>query len=260
MLFRPRVIPTLLIANGDLVKTKKFKNPNYLGDPINAIKIFNEKGVDELCILDITASKEGKEPDFTLLEKMATEAFMPLSYGGGVNSFEQAKRLYRLGFEKVIINSACFSNPELIKELSDYFGSQSVVCSIDYKSHIFAGCQAYAGDGTVNKKVAPLKLAEEYVKMGCGELLLYSIDKDGSRQGYDLNMIDTIAKSVSVPVIACGGANNVSDLKAALDAGASAVAAGSMFVYFGDRQAVLINYPTEEKLLQAGVYTERREK
>ncbi len=252
---RPRIIPTLLIENGNLVKTKKFAKPRYLGDPINAIKIFNEKFVDELCILDITASKEKKEPDYELLEKMASEAFMPLSYGGGITSLEQIKKIFRLGFEKVVINTAAVENMDIIKEASSYFGSQSVVCSIDYKRGLF-GAKCYIKDGSVKSPYTPEKLAEAAVEHGAGEILLYSMANDSMRCGYDIEMIKNVSKLVNVPVIACGGAKEISDLKQALDAGAEAVAAGNMFVFFGERQAVLINYPKESELFSNGIYTE----
>ena len=250
---RPRIIPTLLIQDGNLVKTIKFKNPRYLGDPINAIKIFNEKGVDEICILDITVSKEGKEPDYDLLEKMASEAFMPLSYGGGVNSVEQIKHIFRMGFEKIVINTAAANNIELISQASDYFGSQSIVGAIDYKNGLF-GSSCYINDGEKKIKRKPLEYALELEKAGVGELLLYSMDNDGMRSGYDIKTIENISNSVGVPVIACGGAKNINDFKQALLNGADAVAAGSMFVFFGEKQAVLINYPEESEMYKSGIY------
>ncbi len=252
-MIRPRVIPTLLIDNGNLVKTKKFANPQYLGDPINAIRIFNEKGVDELCVLDITASKEGKDPDFDLLEKMATESFMPLSYGGGIKSVDQIKKLFRIGFEKVVLNTAAYDNIDLVSEAANYFGSQSVVCSVDYKKTLF-GTSCFVNDGNKKVKVSPVELARKYAEVGAGELLLYSIDRDGMRIGYDLEMIKDVAMELSIPVIACGGAKMISDLKMALDAGADAVAAGSLFVFFGERQAVLINYPEEKEFIDNEIY------
>ncbi|MBQ6587202.1 MAG: imidazole glycerol phosphate synthase subunit HisF [Butyrivibrio sp.] len=250
---RPRVIPTLLIQDGNLVKTKKFDKAQYLGDPINAIKIFNEKYVDELCILDITATKENKEPDFELLEKMASEAFMPLSYGGGINNIDQIKRLFRLGFEKVVINTAA-SNYNLIRQAAEYFGSQSIVCSIDYRKGLF-GVSCYVEDGGKKLKQNPVDMAVKYADYGAGEILLYSIDNDGMRIGYDQKTISAVSSAVQIPVIACGGARTVADLKYALDAGADAVAAGSLFVFFGDKQAVLINYPEEKELIENGIYS-----
>lgn len=251
---RPRVIPTLLIQDGNLVKTKKFDKAQYLGDPINAIKIFNEKYVDELCILDITATKENKEPDFELLEKMASEAFMPLSYGGGIKNIDQIKRLFRLGFEKVVINTAAASNYSLIRQAAEYFGSQSIVCSVDYRKGLF-GVSCYVEDGSKKLKQNPVDMAVKYADSGAGEILLYSIDNDGMRIGYDQKTISAVSSAVQIPVIACGGARTVADLKYALDAGADAVAAGSLFVFFGDKQAVLINYPEEKELIENGIYS-----
>ena len=251
---RPRVIPTLLINEGKLVKTIGFRNPVYLGDPINAIKIFNEKRVDELAVMDITASARKATPDFDLLEKMASEAFMPLSYGGGINSVEQMKRIFRAGYEKVIVNTAFINNRMLIKDASQYFGSQSIVCAVDYKKTLL-GTYAYFYDGNQKTQFRPGELAKLAEEMGAGELLLYCIDRDGKRCGYDLSMIKEISKSIRIPIIACGGANDISSLKEALNAGASAVAAGSMFVFFGKKQAVLINYPDESELISGEVYS-----
>lgn len=251
---RPRIIPTLLIQDGNLVKTRMFSSPRYLGDPINAIRIFNEKCVDEICILDITASKMNRYPDYDLLKKMASEAFMPLSYGGGVRSIDQIKKLFRLGYEKVVINTAAVKDVQLIREASEYFGSQSIVCSIDYKRNLI-DYKCYTNDGSQKEKYKPVELSRILAEAGAGELLLYSMDKDGTRTGYDLKMVREISRSVSIPVIACGGAGNIDDLKLALDAGADAVAAGSMFVFFGKKQAVLINYPDEKELIDSGIYS-----
>lgn len=252
-MIRPRIIPTLLISHGDLVKTKKFTNPQYLGDPINAIRIFNEKDVDELCILDINASKEKTDPDFDLLEKMASEAFMPLSYGGGIKSVDQIKRLFRIGFEKAVLNTSAMFSPELVRDASSYFGSQSIVCAIDYKKSLF-GTNCYIEDGNKRMRRSPLETAIGHELAGAGELLLYAMDRDGMRIGYDYDIIKQISDTVQIPIIACGGAKNISDLKKALEAGADAVAAGSLFVFFGERQAVLINYPEEKELIENGIY------
>lgn len=251
---RPRIIPTLLIQNGDLVKTKQFSNPRYLGDPINAIRIFNEKGVDELCILDITASKDKKEPDYELIENMASEAFMPLSYGGGVDSIEKVKKIIRSGFEKVVINTAAYENLGLVRETAGYFGSQSIVCSIDYRKTLF-GYNCFTLDGTKRQKQSPLALAKEYTAAGAGEIILYSIDRDGMLAGFDTDVIAQVSDITEIPVIACGGARNLEDIRSALDAGASAVAAGSLFVFWGKKQAVLINYPEEKEFIENGIYT-----
>lgn len=254
MIVRPRVIPTLLIDDGNLVKTIKFKRPNYLGDPINAIKIFNEKCVDELCILDISASKRGEEPNYKLLEDMASESFMPLSYGGGICNIDQIKRIFRCGFEKVIINTALTKNPGLIREASNYFGSQSIVASIDYKDTLL-GKRCFISGGIVKTNLSPEERAMLIEKEGAGEILLYSIDRDGTRKGYDISTIKRVCESVNIPVIACGGANNIDDIATVIEqTKASAVAAGSMFVYFGERNGVLINFPKEEEFYDKGIY------
>lgn len=252
-MIRHRVIPTLLISNGCLVKTVQFESPRYLGDPINAIKIFNEKNVDELCIMDIDASRENRNPDYFLLEQMASEAFMPLSYGGGIRTIDQIKQVFRIGYEKVVINSAAYKNTKLIKEASAYFGCQSIMCAIDYKKTLF-GYRCYINDGRKRTKSHPLDVAKSYEENGAGELLVYSIDRDGNRVGYDLNMLRSITREVNIPVIACGGAGSIQDMKEAVDEGVDAIAAGSMFVYYGDKQAVLINYPEEREFIKNGIY------
>lgn len=256
MFIRPRIIPTMLLHEGDLVKTKQFKNPNYLGDPINAIKIFNEKNVDELCVLDITASQKGKEPDLELLRQMASESFMPLSYGGGITTMSQIKQIFMAGFEKVILNTSLVNKPDLIKEAATYFGSQSIVASIDYRRKLGKE-RCYICNGEKKAGYSPVELAIEAEKLGVGEILLYSIDRDGMKNGYDIKTISKVAESVKIPVIACGGARNIDDFKEALDIGhAHAVAAGSIFVYFGKRDAVLINFPEERKLVQKNIFRE----
>lgn len=253
MIKRPRVIPTLLIDSSNLVKTTKFKNPDYLGDPINSIKIFNEKGVDELCVLDIRASKNEAEPDYELLREMALQAFMPLSYGGGITSVDQMRRIFRLGFEKVVINTAWIENPQLIRLASKTFGSQSIVVSIDYKKG-FGGTYCYSKDGTRKEKISPLQLAKNAEDNGAGEILLYSMDRDGTRKGYDLKMVKNVSENIHIPLIACGGASGLGDLKKALDAGADAVAAGSIFVYFGDIKGVLINFPGYRDFVDSNIF------
>ncbi len=251
---RPRVIPTLLIDDGNLVKTKRFGSSVYLGDPINAIKIFNEKCVDELCIMDIGASKRKMSPNFDMLCDMTSEAFMPLSYGGGITSIDEIRHLFRIGFEKVIINTAFVRNNELIHTAASMFGSQSIICAIDYRK-TYMGYKCYIEDGTKKTRIHPAELAKNAEIVGAGEVLLYCIDNDGMQKGYDIDLIKKIAPEISIPLIACGGANNLSDLKCAFDAGASAVAAGSMFVFYGKKQAVLINYPEEKELINAGIYS-----
>lgn len=252
---RPRIIPTLLLSNQNLVKTINFKNPNYLGDPINAVKIFNEEGVDELSILDIEATKQGKGPDFDYLKSITSEAFMPLSYGGGITNIDQIKELFHIGFEKVVINSALYSKPELITEAADIAGSQSIVVSIDVKKGFFGKYSAYSNCGMRNAKKEPQDIAVKAAELGAGELFLQSIDRDGKMTGYDDELVKMITSSVKIPVIACSGAGTIHDLqKVIYEDNAHAAAAGSMFVYYGKKKAVLINFPTEKELEKAKVY------
>lgn len=254
MIVRPRIIPTLLLDNQKLVKTVKFRKPNYLGDPINAIKIFNEKGVDELCLLDISISKENRVIDYEFLHNVASEAFMPLSYGGGIKSVEQIEKILAIGFEKVIINTSLPQNEELVKTSVAVFGSQSIVASIDYKKDIY-GDRCYIRNGSQKTEYDALELAKWAEKMGVGEILLYSINNDGMGKGYDIKTIKKISENVTVPVIACGGAGSLKDIEQVLyDGKASAAAAGSLFVYFGSKKAVLINYPDEQTLFKEGIY------
>lgn len=242
---KPRVIPILLIDDRDLIKTVNFKERTYLGDPVNAVKIFNGKKVDELVILDIAASKNNREPDFELLKEIASEAFMPLSYGGGVTSVEQALKLLAIGYEKIIFNSALVNNKEIIVQLSKKVGSQSVVGSIDaikLDGNYFCKIK----DGTNLIKISPVELAKEAQILGCGEIIINSIDKDGTMSGYDLDLILEVSSNVDVPTVACGGAKDSSDFKKAIEIGkAHAVAAGSMFVFYGKLKAVLITYSSQ---------------
>jgi len=245
---RIRVIPVLLLHNRGLVKSVKFRNYKYVGDPINAVKIFNEKEVDEICILDITATRQKKQPDIEHLSEIVSEAFMPMSYGGGINSLEQAETLFYNGVEKVTLNYAATQNKKLIGEIATRYGSQSVVASIDYKTNWMGRTSVYTLNGTEDIKMSAIDKAKEVQDYGVGEIILNSIDRDGTYQGYDLPMIEKISSAVSIPVVACGGASNVEDFKKAVDAGASAVAAGSMFVFQGRHRAVLISYPKKEDL------------
>lgn len=242
---KPRVIPVLLIDDRDLIKTVNFKERTYLGDPVNAVKIFNGKKVDELVILDIAASKKNREPDFELLKEIATEAFMPLSYGGGVTSVEQALKLLAIGYEKIIFNTALINNKVIIKELSKKVGSQSVVGSIDaikVDDNYFCKIK----DGTELIKLSPVNLAKEAQNLGCGEIIINSIDKDGTMSGFDIDLVKSITSNVEIPTVACGGAKDIEDLKKAIEIGkAQAVAAGSIFVYYGRLKAVLITYPSK---------------
>lgn len=254
MYTRPRIIPVLLIDDRDLVKTIRFKNKRYLGDPVNAVKIFNRKRVDELAILDISASRLHKSPDFSFLEDIASEAFMPLSYGGGITDVNQAKKLLAIGYEKITINTAFTYNPQLIKDLVSSVGSQSVVVSIDA---VRKNDQYYCviNDGTKKINKTPQEMAILAEKLGAGEILLNSVNNDGKMQGYDIELVKKVADCVNVPVIACGGAGGIQDLKKVLhDGHAHAASGGSMFVYYGRLNAVLITAPSEEELIEAGIY------
>jgi len=247
-MLRVRVIPTLLLSGGGLVKTRSFSEPKYVGDPINAVKIFNEKEVDELIVLDIDASKRGTSPNYDLLAKIATECFMPVCYGGGVTTVDQACRIVQLGIEKVAVNASVISNIGLIEELAGVLGSQSVVAGIDVKSDwMKRHCVFDASSGKLTK-LSPQVHAANLARAGAGEIFLNNVDQDGAQQGYDLKLIGKVAEAVPVPLIACGGAGSASDLVAAAEAGASAVAAGSLFVFQGRHRAVLISYPPYKEL------------
>jgi cyclase len=245
---RARIIPCLLIQANALVKTRKFKEPVYLGDPINAVKLFNDKQVDELIILDIGVTSMGIMPDLGRLREIASEAFMPLCYGGGVQSCKQAEALFAAGFEKVAINTAAFAHPELISELSRYFGRQSVVVSIDVKQDWRGRPRVVRNCGKKSTHYTPADWALRVVDAGAGEIILNSVDRDGCRSGYDLKTIQAVTQSVPVPVVACGGAGNTTHLAQALQAGASAVAAGSLFVLNGPHRAMLISYLNPQDL------------
>lgn len=247
-MLRTRVIPCLLLRGDGLVKTVKFGEPKYVGDPINAVRIFNDKEVDELVFLDIMATRENREPNYELVRSIASEAFMPLGYGGGVTTVEQVNKLYAIGVEKVIINSAAVENPGLISEAAKVGGSQSVVVSIDAKQGLFGRYTVMTRGGSVNTKTNPVDAARRAEEAGAGEILLTSIDRDGTQSGYDLDLIETVTTAVSIPVVACGGAGRVEHFREAVDRGASALAAGSLFVFHGKHRAVLITYPAYERL------------
>lgn len=255
MFSRPRIIPVLLIDNRDLVKTIQFGKRTYLGDPVNAVKIFNRKRVDELVVLDISASSKGFEPDFDLLHDIASEAFMPLSYGGGLRTVEQIREVLSIGYEKAIINTALVESPKLVEEASAIFGSQSIVASIDAKGR--AGNRRCAiRDGLTITDITPDELARDAEQLGAGEIIINSVDRDGMMGGYDIELIKSVSSAVGIPVVALGGAGGVSDLKRALvEGGAHAAAGGSMFVYYGRLKAVLITAPSELELTQVGIYS-----
>ena len=254
MFTRPRIIPTLLIDDRDLIKTIQFGERTYLGDPVNAVKIFNRKRIDELSLLDIGATKNLREPDFEILKDIASEAFMPLSYGGGIRTVDQIHSLLAIGYEKVVINSELVRNPSLIRKAADLFGSQSIVSSIDAKL-VNGEYRCFIADGTEAVRTDPVDLAKKAEQLGAGEIIINSIDRDGMMNGYDLKLVRSIVDAVRIPVIAIGGAGCIDDLKAVLhDGRAHAAAGGSMFVYYGRLKAVLITAPTEDELMIAGIY------
>lgn len=245
---RVRVIPTLLIKNGGLVKTVKFEQPKYIGDPINAVKIFNEKEVDEIAVIDISRSVQNLGPDFELISSICGEAFMPLAYGGGIRNIEDIKKLLYQGAEKVILQASAIDNPELITEAAVRFGSQSIVVCIDAKKSLLGGYKAYRNNGKKAIDFTPVAFAKMMENAGAGELIINSISNDGTYKGYELPLIQAVSHAVGVPVIALGGASDTNDFLKAVQAGASAVAAGSMFVFKRPHQAVLITYPSQNQL------------
>jgi cyclase len=248
-MLRTRVIPCLLLKNESLVKTVKFKEYNYIGDPINTVRIFNELEVDELMFLDIFASKENRTINFKILQDIANECFMPLSYGGNIKSLEDAKKIFEIGFEKVVINSNAFNNLKLIEEIAKYFGNQSVVGSIDVKKSFWGGEKVYSHHGRKKQNVDVVEWAKQLENAGVGELLITSIDREGSWEGYDLELLKSVTDSVQVPVIANGGCGSIEHIGAAVShASVSACAVGSMVVYQKKGMGVLVNFPDRKKL------------
>jgi cyclase len=246
---RPRIIPCLLLKGRGLYKTREFKEPRYLGDPVNAIRLFNEKEVDELVLLDITASLENREPNLGMLRRLAAECFMPLAYGGGLTKVGQVESILRIGVEKVVFNTALFNSPEVVKQAAKEHGSTTIVGSIDFKREPDGRAVAYTLSGTRSTHFTLIDCMRYVEDLGVGEILVNSIDRDGSMTGYDLDAVRDATASVRVPVIACGGAGSLQDLRAVLrGAGAAAAAAGSLFVFCGRHRAVLITYPPPEEI------------
>lgn len=239
-----RVIPCLLLSNGGLVKTKKFRNGVYIGDPINAIRIFNDKEVDELVLLDIRASLDKCGPNYELIKEIASECFMPLAYGGGINSLDQIRKLLRVGIEKIILNTALNHDPNFVQEAVATFGSQAITASIDTRRKIFGRREVMTLGGTEATGLTPIAAARRAEELGVGEIFLTSIDAEGSMEGYELDLLAEVSQSVNIPVIASGGAGKLDDFRSAVNKGhVSAVAAGSMFVFYGKQRGILINYP-----------------
>jgi cyclase len=240
----PRIIPCLLVHNKGLVKTVKFKDAKYVGDPINAVKIFNEKESDELMVLDIDATVQNREPDYKMIENLATECRMPLCYGGGIKTVEQATRIFNLGVEKIAISSAAVENPKLLSDIAKEVGNQSVVVVIDVKKKMFGGYDVYTHNGTKKTKIDLEKFISELQSLGVGEIVMNSIDNDGIMNGYDLSLIEKIKPLIEVPMTVLGGAGSLNDIKTLIEKfGIIGCASGSLFVFKGKYRAVLINYP-----------------
>ncbi len=249
-MLRPRVIPCLLVRNGGLMKTVQFGDGKYVGDPLNAVKIFNEKRVDELVVLDIDATRDGRSPDKDLIEKLAAECRMPLCYGGGVVNADQAKEIISLGVEKVALSSALVARPELATEIARELGSQSVVAVLDVKKKRFgSGYQVWTHNASKNSKLCPIEFTKTLQGLGIGEIVINSIANDGVMQGYDLDFLRKVKEVVTVPMTVLGGAGDLAHIRDAIEQlGIIGVAAGSLFVFKGKYKAVLINYPSQDEL------------
>ena len=248
-MLRPRAIPCLLVRGGRLVKTIQFRKPQYVGDPINAVRIFNDMEVDEIIVLDIGATADKRGIAFDLIGEMASETFMPMVYGGGVRSVADARRILALGVEKIAINTAATEDLSLVRALADAFGSQAVVVAVDVRKHWLRGYRAYARSGADAVAVPLLDWVATVERAGAGEILINSIDRDGMMDGYDIELVKRVSGAVRVPVIAVGGAGSVDDIGTAVrEGGASAAAVGSLAVYQGRNRAVLINFPTPAQL------------
>jgi cyclase len=242
-----RIIPVLLLKNGGLYKTIRFAKDNYVGDPINTVKIFNEKEADELVLLDYRATSDERGPDFSKIAEIAGEAFMPMAYGGGITRLDQARKVFDGGFEKVVLNSVLFDNLSILEEIGNIYGAQSVVASVDVKKNAFGKQKVYSVSGTRKTGLDPVEWAKTLEASGAGEIFLNSVDRDGTWEGYDLPLIRAVSEAVGIPVIACGGAGSLADLeKAVREGGASAVAAGSLFVYQRKGMGVLVNFPAQK--------------
>ena len=253
-----RIIPCLLLKNNGLVKTRKFSDPVYIGDPINAVRIFNEKEADELIFLDIDASKNKREPSLSTIRNIASECFMPFSYGGGVENLKQIEDIIFCGAEKIIINSNSFLKKGLVEEAAKKFGSSTIVAAIDVRKKMFDNYYVYILGGTVNTGIKVTEYARRMEAEGAGEIFLNLIDRDGTMEGYDIGLIKSVSEAVNIPVVACGGAGKLSDFSDAVNlGGASAVSAGSFFVFHGKRRAVLITYPSFDEI--SGLFNRQAE-
>jgi len=245
-----RIIPVLLLHEGGLIKTKKFEKPIYVGDPINAVRIFNEKEVDELIILDIDCTKEKKEPNYSLIAEIVSEAFMPIAYGGGITNIEIAKKIFQLGVEKVIINSVLNKNLQIISQIASIYGVQSVVASVDYRRNFFGKIRVCFNNGNQISKWSPLEFSNIVENAGAGEIMLNSIDREGTYEGYDIKLLSEVSNKVRIPVIVSGGVYGIKNMILASRNGASGMAAGSLFIYQRPHNAVLISYLNSDELIE----------
>ena len=248
-MFRPRVIPVLLLKNLGLVKSVKFKDYRYIGDPINAVKLFNDLGADELAFMDILANQENRSISLDFVRRVGDEANMPFSVGGGIRSIQEIQQILKAGAEKVILNTMAAENPDFIKDASDEFGSSTIVICMDVRKNLMGGKLTYIYSGKKSTQYDPVTFAKIAEYKGTGEIIINSIEQDGMMNGYDISLIRSVSEAVRIPVVALGGAGCYNDLrKATFEGYASAVAAGSLFIYHGPRRAVLINYPAKEEL------------
>lgn len=248
-MLKTRIIPCLQLIGDSLVKTVRFGNHGYIGDPINTVRIFNELEIDELCFLDIRATVEGRTPNLEILQQISNECFMPLSYGGGVRDFELAKKILNIGFEKLVVNTEAFRNPAFVTSLADHFGAQAVIGSIDVKKNIWGKYNVFVKDGTEKTGVDPIEWAQRLQEAGAGEILLTSMDKDGTWNGFDVELTRKVSEAVTIPVIANGGAGNIQHIGEVVKVGhASAVSLGSMVVYQKKEMGVLVNFPDKHEL------------
>lgn len=248
-MLKTRVIPVLLLRDDALVKTVKFNKPAYIGDPVNTVRIFNELEVDELVFLDIEATRQSRKPNLRILQEISNECFMPLAYGGGIYDFETAKEIFQIGFEKVVLNAACHTHPKVIEQIAQHFGNQAVVASVDVKKNFWGNYEVFTHSGSKNTKKNPVEWCHHLEAMGVGEILLTSIDREGTWSGLDVELTLMVSESVGVPVIAHGGAGSIEHISQVVHRGkASAVALGSMVVYQQKGLGVLVNFPDKELL------------
>jgi cyclase len=247
----PRVIPCLQLVGDGLVKATRFRKPAYIGDPVNTVRIFNELEVDELCFLDIRATVNGRPPNLKVLREIANECFMPLSYGGAIRDLDTARDILGIGFEKIVVGSMAVEQPEFVSALAREFGSQAVVCVVDARQRLFGHYRVHSHDGTKKQPFGPAEWARRLADLGAGELLVTSMDREGTWNGFDLALTRDVSEAVNVPVIAHGGAGSIAHIAAAVAAGASAVALGSMVVFQGPGMGVLVNFPDRTELTAA---------